>query len=532
MSGVWRAGWPGLAPWLGRGWLSALLVSVVVLLAGCATVVRPVPALPRVSALPPQPGGQLAEVEQALATRLAPGQSGFGLLQSNQDALRWRLAAVDAARHSLDLQYYVWFGDKAGQLLLARVVAAADRGVRVRLLFDDLSTLLHDMDHVQLRDAALARLASHPHIELRLFNAWRSRGLWGRAAETLWDFQRLNRRMHNKQMVVDNRLAILGGRNIGDEYFGLNPAFNFHDLDVLGVGPVARQASEVFDRYWNSPWVRDLGPLRDAQGSPEPSLADQQALAALEADARGRLVLAGQRHWEAEWSLLPSQLVAGRSTVHADSPSRDPDTRNHTPEAFRALLLSARREVLITNAYVIPDAAFIDDLRRLQQRGVQVRLLTNSLASHDVPAVNSHYERWRAALLAAGVQLHELRPDAALRAQWVDTPPVVSPFVGLHTKAMAIDGERVFVGSMNLDPRSELLNAEMGVVIDSPALAQALADGMRRDMGGRNSWQVLADAQGHLRWTSDDGSVDRQPARHLWQRVENLLFKLLPPRLY
>lgn len=516
---------PRRAPWL------TLLLAAALLIAGCATPPAPPPPAPS-HAAPARPDGAFAAIEAALRERHGPDVSGFLLLPGNTEALAWRVAAIDSARHSLDLQYYVWFGDMAGQLLMARVVAAADRGVRVRILFDDLNSMLHDMGHVELRDAALARISRHPNIEIRTFNAWRERGLLGRVTETVWDFERLNRRMHNKQLVADNQLAILGGRNIGDEYFGLHDDFNFLDLDVLGVGPVAREASGVFDRYWNSRWVRSASASGSGDAQPLPSAAEQEAMARLEGDARARRILAGQRSWASELQALPSSLLPGRSAVHADSPSRAAGARNHMPEAFRTLLRSARREVLIVNAYIIPDAGLIDDLRELAARGVVVRVLTNSLASHDVPAVNSHYESWRVPLLKAGVQLHELRADAALQTRYVDTAPVRGRFVGLHTKAMVIDRERSFVGSMNLDPRSELLNSEMGVLIDSEPLARALAGRMEEDMHPANSWRVEIGEDDRLRWHSEAGSLHRQPARGTWQRVENLFFKLFPPSLY
>jgi cardiolipin synthase C len=509
--------------------LGALLLAA--LLAGCATP-TPLPRPPPGAALAPSDGGALAAVEARWRAAQGEAASGFRLLRTNQDAVLWRLALIDSASHSLDLQYYVWFGDKVGQLMMARVIAAADRGVRVRLLFDDLNTLLLDMSHVELRDAALTRIDRHRNIEIRVFNAWRQRGLVGRVFEGAADFQRLNRRMHNKQMVADNRAAIIGGRNIGDEYFGLNPEFNFLDLDVLGVGPVARQASAVFDRYWNSDWVRRLPRQSDGELAAGPSTAEADAVAALESDARAHRLLVGQRSWHAEIDGLAASLHAGRSQVHTDSPSNAGGRSNHMPEAFRALLVSAQREVLITNAYVIPDAALIDDLRALAARGVTVRLLTNSLASHDVPAVNSHYERWRQPLLDAGVMLHELRPDAALARETVNTPPVQGRFIGLHTKAMVIDRRHSFIGSMNLDPRSEVLNAEMGVLIDSPPLAAALAAVMAHDMQPAQSWRVELDAQQQLRWRSDGGVLSSQPARNAWQRAENVFFKLFPPSLY
>ncbi len=525
-----QLGWDAPLRRMCRVALAGLIVSFC--LAGCAGLpqpaVRPAPA----SAIPPQADSRFTPVEHQLRSAHGADASGFRLLSQNLDALRWRLVLIDTARHSLDLQYYVWFGDKAGQLLMARVLAAADRGVRVRLLFDDLNTMLHDMTHIELRDAMLAKLDSHPNIEIRVFNAWRARWLLGRVVETGTDFQRLNRRMHNKQMVADNRATIIGGRNIGDEYFGLNEAFNFHDLDVLAIGPAARQASAVFDRYWNSAWVRAVPRDAAAEASALASDAHNQALAQLATDPRAQAVLAGRRSWDKELEALPGSLQVGRSTVHADSPSRAADSRNHMPEAFRALMLSAQREVLITNAYIIPDATFLADLQTLTKRGVKVRMLTNSLASHDVAAVNSHYEPWRRPLVEAGVDLHELRPDAHVKSELVDTPPVQGRFIGLHTKAMVIDRQRSFVGSMNLDPRSEVINSEMGVVIDSQALALTLAATMERDMSGANSWQVGLDVKGGLRWVSDAGVLTRQPARNVRQRFENLFFKLFPPNLY
>jgi putative cardiolipin synthase len=522
-----------LGKWLqvAREWSRSGLLVVSVALAGCATA-PPLPKLPPGFAQAPRQGSTFAPAEDHVRRESGDQASGFMPLQSNLEALTWRLVIIDSARHSLDLQYYVWFGDKVGQLLLARVIAAADRGVKVRLLFDDLSTLLQDMTHIQLRDAALSQVDRHPNIEVRVFNPWQQRELIGRAVEAAAQFERLNRRMHNKQMVADNRVAIIGGRNIGDEYFGLNVEFNFRDLDVLGVGPVARQASAVFDRYWNSDWVRDIPRDAPAAARGEPSEAERQALAALENDARSRVILAGRRSWADEIESLPRLLHHGYSVVHTDSPSRAASVRNHMPEAFRQLLLSARREVLITNAYIIPDATFVQDLRDLASRGVAVRILTNSLASHDVAAVNSHYEGWRKPILDTGARLHEWRPDPALQPQLVDTAPVRSAFSGLHIKAMVIDRQRSFIGSMNLDPRSEEINSEMGVIIDSTPLARSLAEQMEADMRPENSWQVQIDGAGGLRWVSDGGTLDRQPARSFWQRVENLVFKLFPPSLY
>jgi putative cardiolipin synthase len=501
-------------------------------LAGCASAPPKQEAPPPPSyASAPRPDGVFARIEEAIQARYGEQASGFRLLDRNSEALKWRLVLVDSASHSIDLQYYVWFGDAAGQLLMARVIAAADRDVKVRILFDDLNTMLTRMTSPELRDAMLARIDSHPNIEIRVFNAWRGREWAGRAVEGAADFERLNRRMHNKQMVVDNRVAIIGGRNIGDEYMGLNQDFNFHDLDVLGVGPVARQASAVFDRYWNSEWVSRIPPSGASEaGALTPAVIELPPAAATHPSMR--VLLDGGRNWSAEIAGLPDSLVSGTSAVHTDAPARRANERNHMPEAFRALMRSASREVLITNAYIIPDDSFISDLRELAGRGVTVRILTNSLASNDVAAVNAHYEGWRREILRSGASLHEFRDDAAIKAEFIDTAPVNSGFVGLHLKAMVIDRERSFVGSMNLDPRSAVFNSEMGVVIDSAPLSEALARRMERDMSPANSWRVTLTSDGALVWKGNAGERTTQPARSFAQRIENVFFKLFPSGYY
>jgi putative cardiolipin synthase len=513
-----------LAPGLAFG------LALILALGGCAAPPT-LPKPPAVYAEAPRADGRYAGLESRITARHGPDASGFRLLESNADGLMWRLVLIDNATHSLDLQYYVWFGDASGQLLMARVIAAADRGVKVRILFDDLNTMLVRMTRPELRDAMLARIDRHPNIEIRVFNAWRERGWIGRGVEGATDFERLNRRMHNKQMIADNRAAIVGGRNVGDEYMGLNPEFNFHDLDVLGIGPVARQASAVFDRYWNSDWVRRVPLGAEANGSTlTPGTIELPPDAA--AHPAMQELVAGARNWTRDLDRLGDTLAIGRSAVHADPPARDAGTHNHVPEAFRTLARSAQREVLISNAYIIPDAMFVNDLHELVARGVKVRILTNSLASHDVPAVNAHYERWRRGIVDAGATLHELRADAAIQRELVDTPPVRDGFVGLHVKAMVVDRERSFIGSMNLDPRSEVFNSEMGVIVHSPALGERLARSIERDMGPANSWQVVRADDGTLRWRSDAGERDSQPARSLMQRIENLLFKLAPASYY
>jgi putative cardiolipin synthase len=342
--------------------------------------------------------------------------------------------------------------------------------------------------------------------------------------------ERLNHRMHNKLIVADNQATILGGRNIGDEYMGINETFNFHDLDVLGVGPVARQASQVFDNFWNSQWVASASALR-------PSFSMYNLDPILNPVERRlqsyQLKLTGlePRDWRRELANLPLKLSIGTSRVLTDAP--DTNVVSHRmPKAVRDFISTAATEVLLVNAYIIFDTHTLDAIQALSRRGVRVRILTNSLASQDVPAVNSHYKQWRKPLIEAGVELYEIRHDAEVLRTIVDTPPVQAEFMGLHTKAIVVDRARVFIGSMNLDPRSMEFNSEMGALIESIDLADKLAAVIERDMTTANSWRVEKDRDGQLRWVAGDQVLTSQPARNFWQRVQDWLFMLFPKNLY
>ena len=517
---------------VGRLWRFVPILLLAGILPACTssppiTPVQPAPDY----AIPPGDDGAFAAIEAEIRAGHGNGVSGFKLVDRNEDGLRWRLALIDAARHSIDLQYYLWYGDAAGQLLAQRIFASADRGVKVRMLVDDLNTLLQDAGSVALRDRAVAWMDAHPNLEVRLFNPWTNREIAGRVVEGLGDLPRLNKRMHNKAMVVDNQATILGGRNIGDEYMGLNAAFNFHDLDVLGIGPVARQASTVFDAYWNSEWVLPVSAL-GIELSPEEIAAARVELAArLERTASlAQIPLAPQSPAEA-LSLLPAMAYFGESEVHSDLPRGD--AIDHVMlERIRSMMAETRRELLIVNAYIIPVDYGIERLRAINGAGGESRILTNSLASHDVPAVNSHYKQWRKPIIETGAELYEMRHDPRMQSAVCDTAPTRAAFCGLHSKAMVVDRERVYIGSMNYDPRSAIHNTEMGVFIDSPGLAAALAQLMHRGMEPANSWRVEQDERGRLIWSSDAGTEYRQPARNAWQRVEDFFFRAFPKSLY
>lgn len=513
-------------------WHRIACVLMCVLLAACVSQPITLPARPPVQrALAPQPDDAFSGIESHIVSQSGPAASSFHLLDRNEDGLRWRLRLIDAARHSIDLQYYLWYGDATGKLMTKHVLEAADRGVRIRILVDDLNTMINDAATVMQRDSRAALVDAHPNIEIRLFNPWRNRKIAGRIGESVAELKRVNHRMHNKSMIVDNRAVIVGGRNLGDDYMGLNADFNFHDLDVLGIGPVARQASDIFDTFWNCAWVMPVAAL-----GIEPSHAEKRAaLAHLDtalADLDSIEHFPVEREdSSAELAGLAAQFAVGTSRMFTDRPAGE-DIEQNMVEVIYDLLGQARSEVLITNAYIIPGQRMIDTLRSLHEHGVSVRILTNSLASHDVPAVNSHYKKWRKAIIGSGADLYEVRHDASIQALVADTPPTHAEFMGLHAKAVVIDRRLAYIGSMNFDPRSGQINTEMGVIIDSVPLAQALAAQMERDMQPQNSWHVQLDAEGRIFWESSDARVTRQPARSFWQRVQDVIFMMFPKELY
>jgi len=502
-----------------------LIISTCVLLAACSSpqlkdeLIRHEPTY----ASPPATEGILAAMSGHFARQYGPETSGFRLLDRSYDALAWRLALIDSAVSSLDIQTYLWYPDDTGRIVLERAVRAAQRGVRVRLVVDDLLTIGQDQ--------LIYELDQHPNIEIRLFNPWKDRSTLSRGGEMIAEFERLNTRMHDKLMIVDSNAAVVGGRNIGDHYFGLSSAYNFHDLDLLGVGAIARQANEMFDHFWNSDWVVSADNLVQEHDPDWAARKWKEIQAANAAAPELKAFGADPRDWSAQLEELLKQLHPGTSKMVFDTTSNEGIEQNVAGRLFN-LLGQAQKDLMITNAYIIPGQPAIDFIKALTDRGVRVRILTNSLASHDVPAVNSHYKEWRDDLIKAGAELHELRADAAIKSTIVEVPPVVGEFVGLHTKSFVIDHQKVFIGSMNFDPRSATINTEAGAFVDSPGLAEDLVQVMERDMAPTNSWQVLLNEKGEVYWVNSDETVHEQPARDGMQRAMDAIFMMFPKEQY
>ncbi|AOZ10382.1 phospholipase D family protein [Cupriavidus malaysiensis] len=448
------------------------------LLAACASLPRDVQRTPsHALGYAATAGTPLGE---AVAPKLAehPGDSLFYPMASGPDALAARLVLARAATRTLDLQYYAFDADASGTALIGELLAAADRGVRVRLLLDDLHTDGHD--------ALLAALDAHPRIQVRLFNPFANRG--ARWMDFIGDFHRLDRRMHNKAMIADNQFAIVGGRNVSDAYFAAAPQVDFSDLDLLAAGPVVPQVSAVFDDYWNSAAAYPAASLihfgKDGQGGDE---LDK---------VRRRLAAAGRQARTSPYvqELLDSGLAAGirrgrmpvfsgRAAVIADRPDKvlrtAEDNPTHAINQLAKLLEGARHDLALVSPYFVPGEGGTEWLAAIARRGVHVRILTNSFAATDIKAVHAAYAPYRRPLLEAGVELYELKPSAYGDLEGRGPRSLFSSSrATLHAKGYMVDQHLLFVGSLNLDMRSARLNTEMGIVLDSAALCEHIARGV------------------------------------------------------
>jgi putative cardiolipin synthase len=498
-----------------------LIVCLCAAVAGCGSLPLREGAVPE-QALPATRYGSLADYGGRIEAMLAPGESAHWLLDRNQLAFTARLALADEAASSLDVQYFIWQNDASGWLYADRLLRAADRGVRVRVLMDDLG--------VSGPGGDVLKLDAHPLIAVRIFNPWRVRGSrLAAAAEFLTRAPTLNRRMHNKTIIADGHFAMLGGRNIGDRYFGIYEEFVQNDLDVLVAGPLAKTVAETFDDYWNSEYSFPVTAFeRDKRPHQAIETTRQELRANIAASAD---ILQTFTLEPTDWSAYLEELVAtfapARGEVLWESPDILDFDRPRLYARYRELIASARSEVLISSPYFIPDEDFRELLRELVGKGVRVAVVTNSLATNNHVLAHTGYRRWRREVLGSGVELYELRADAAALQYYV-TPPVTSAQLGLHAKAAVIDRTRAFVGSPNVDPRSMVLNTEIGVVGEGAEFAARVAALIERDMAPENAWRVTMDEKGWLEWSTGDRVVRRQPAKGFIQRAVEFLMNLLP----
>ncbi|MDP9083605.1 MAG: phospholipase D family protein [Pseudomonadota bacterium] len=465
----------------------------------------------------------LAEPEKTSLGRIVAADergknlSGIRLLSSGEEALASLIALADHAERTLDVQYYIIHEDESARTLLRHVRMAADRGVRVRVLVDDLNTAGEDRRFMHL--------GQHANIEVRVFNPFPGGrfATWTRFVASAHDIPRINHRMHNKLFVADNALAITGGRNIGDQYFARDQRSNFIDLDVVAAGAIVPQLSESFDAFWNSKYAYPIAsvasPVSAEPASPTPPVDEGTAASA---------------DWlEREIAAKNIDLIWVPATVLADGPAKiasetSPDEEVTIANDISTLMRSAKQELLVISAYFVPGKQGVALIRDLVNQGVHVRVLTNSLASTDSPIVHIGYARYRAELLKLGVELSEVRPKLGQkRARF---HPFRSSNASLHAKALVIDQKTVFIGSMNMDARSARTNSELGLVIRSTEIARQVTN-VLDDISADGSYRLRLQGQSDkIEWVSGEaGSEKTWTIDPETTRMQRLSLKLLAP---
>ncbi|MCI3951309.1 MAG: phospholipase family protein [Burkholderiales bacterium] len=509
--------------------LRALITALAVALLGGCVSLPPGADFPKSpSTALEDPGKTRLGAAVAIAGRAHPGKSGFRLFPSGLDGFLVRMQMADAAAATLDVQYYIYHQDETSKLLSGALLRAAERGVRVRVLLDD---------HGAVHKSLVLALDAHPKIEVRLFNpfAYRGENAYLRYIELLVSAPRLKYRMHNKLMVADNTIALVGGRNVGNEYFQASPEFEFGDYDLLAAGPIARELSRSFDDYWNDALAIPVAAFENLEGD-ENVLNDlRTALRIHRQNMQGTDYLDKLATGEPLASVLRGPLEWADAEIVADNPEKamgkDASTSWLAHDAVVRAAAATRSELLLVSPYVVPGDEGMGFLLDMRRRNVRVRVLTNSLEATDVAVAHAGYARYRPSLLDAGIELHEAR--MTLNEAGGRTTPLASGSSGrfsLHAKALAFDRRTVLIGAMNFDKRSLELNTELGLLVYSPQLGQQVARQFDSIANPANSYEVALDHNGddatappRLLWRAEkDGKLvelEIEPIRNLWQRV-------------
>ncbi len=503
---------------LTRGFAAAALF---VLLGACAAVPFDYPKTTS-SAPPPDSDTRLAQIAREWHGN-SGDKSGFVGLGYGAEALGARLRMMELAENTIDAQYFIIKKDRAGALFVAKMLRAADRGVRVRLLIDDIFS--------PGVDQPLALLSSHPNIEVRLFNPLSRQGL--KALSFLVDFKRANRRMHNKSFTVDNTMSIVGGRNIGEEYFELNEGAKFDDYEVLAIGPVVPEVSKGFDAFWNSELSVPMEAF-DIAVSPD-ELDDWREWASTQLDTQDEGIYATAVNSQLMIDLAErrTEPVLAEATLITDSPEKllaatsDVSVATLASEIGRRFR-AAEKEIIIITPYFIPRQKGAELLEELLDRGIRIVIVTNSLASTNHVPVHSRYRDYRKRLLEAGAEIREVRAsEVGGENDWGYQPDRVT----LHSKATVVDRRTIFVGSLNFDPRSIVINTEMGLFIESDDIGERFARLVMESVE-QVSYRVELDDRGKLRWVYDQGGerevTDREPEASWGRRAMVNLYRLLP----
>jgi len=492
-----------------------LVMIMAAFLNGCAGTLQRV-ASPLETTPPPSQAPQWIELEAVRSGNW------FHLLNLGGQAFDWRLRAIDSAVESIDLQTFIWDLDSAGHQVRDHLLAAAERGVFVRVLVDDSFILDADEE--------LLELDQHTGIELKVFNPYKRRSSHTLLREVLnlGEFHRLDHRMHNKVMVVDNRVSIIGGRNIAEQYFGYHASDNFRDMELVAGGPVVQDLALAFDTYWNDTWSFPVAAVMEQRAKPGKAATPP---------ATGH----GETNWHTEeaaterltaWKELARSAHTGRAELLIDDPPTDnPSNHDEAPVQLGQKLVEAidkaSSDVWLISAYLIPTAELEAAIARATKRGVRVRILTNSINSNNHLIAHSAYSKHIHRLVKMGAEVHELRDDAKDRNFYIESP-VSDKSLCLHAKVLILDETIVFVGSANLDPRSLQINTEMGLLVESRSLNHELRSLLEPDFSPRNAWRLQYNEHGHMTWVSDEHTLSHQPAHSFMRRIEDWFLARLP----
>jgi putative cardiolipin synthase len=510
-------------------WARLLLSGTLILLAACGTYGRKNGALPTV--------GFVSQETIAHACRQhtvhRQGTAGFEMLEDGRESFLARLAMVEAAQHTLDVQYYIWRDDVVGTTFADRLLAAADRGVKVRLLLDNTTDA-----QLEVRSAALA---AHPNIRVAFFNPMTDlKGIFvGNPIPVIGEIDRMQSRMHNKVLIADGTLVIGGGRNLGDTYFGIDRGHNMRDLDFIAAGPVVEAAARSFQLFWRSPLTR-MGDQTKITDRDREKLSDLRKHIARKkralATRSGRPFPLSLSRAESLDTLhkIVSRMIWAEYEFVADPPERMLRQGQVASPIWRKIETAVRKaksDVVMHAAYFIPQKDTLELLRAATARGVHVQVLTNSLASIDGVAAMAGIANRRAGVLDSGVSFFELNAHAADRQDYIHTRRLTP--LGMHTKGFVVDNRLSFIGSFNMDPRSKYINTETGVIIHSAAFAARLKSYLLKGLEPENSWRITRAANGSFLWTGQLPNGQRavrriEPGASLMRWVEYCIYRCLP----
>ena len=513
----------------------AIYCSIAITVTGCSTLPKhTIESIPETTLQVDTTQTTLAQIIQPLQEQ-HPELTGYLVLFEPLEALSARLRLIDKAEKTLDLQYYIWDNDKVGALALHALIRAADRGVRVRLLIDD--------NNAKSTEGIFLALAQHPNIEVKLFNPYRFRKY--RALDMILDLKRINRRMHNKSFIADQQVALIGGRNMTNQYYNVSDNYQFSDVDVMLVGSAVKDISHSFDEYWNHEYAYKVQEVvkQSAHRLSYDSLKQQLDEHYKRITVQNYLDLTSNS--QAIDSLMSRNIPLDwvKAEVVKDSPDKiksKAKKKEHLNFQLIQQLEQPEKNVDLISAYFVPEKKGAKMLTDLAEDGIKVRVLTNSFKANDVAVVHAFYGKYRQDLLEHGVQLYEFLPaldkndldrhtEALAKKAKVNLKGLSRS--SLHAKLMALDEKQVFIGSFNFDPRSAYLNTEIGVLLNSPPLARAVHTTMDENLS-KYAYQLVLDANKKITWQrqTPQGPViyTKEPRMKWWQRAGIKMLSWLP----